>query len=96
VLLWYPTIAASKLIGIGFGLAALLMLFLAVRKRVGSRSDALAMCALMIALLSIEQHYWFWNRPDSTLSPSLPLVPCCSTGPAQLSASRVLGCSPVS
>ena len=27
VLLWYPAIAASKLIGIGFGLAALLMLF---------------------------------------------------------------------
>jgi hypothetical protein len=67
VLLWYPTIAASKLIGIGFGLAALLMLFLAVRKRVGSRSDALAMCALMVALLSFELHYWFWNRPDSIL-----------------------------
>ncbi len=66
VLLWYPAIAASKLIGIGFGLAALLMLFLAVRNRAGSK-DALAMCALMIALLSIEQHYWFWNRPDSIL-----------------------------
>ena len=66
VLLWYPAIAASKLIGIGFGLAALLMLFLAVRSRAGSK-DALAMCALMIALLSIEQHYWFWNRPDSIL-----------------------------
>ncbi len=66
MLLWYPAIAASKLIGIGFGLAALLMLFLAVRNRAGSK-DALAMCALMIALLSIEQHYWFWNRPDSIL-----------------------------
>jgi len=59
VLLWYPTIAASKLIGIGFGLGALLMLFLAVRKRVCVRSDALAMCALMVALLSFELHYWF-------------------------------------
>jgi hypothetical protein len=67
VLLWYPTIAASKLIGVGFGLAALLMLFLAVRNCVRSRSDALALGALMVVLLSFGLHYWFWNRPDSIL-----------------------------
>jgi hypothetical protein len=67
VLLWFPAIAASKLIGIGFALAALLMLFLAVRNRAGSQNDALVMCALMVALLSFQRHYWFWNRPDSIL-----------------------------
>src|ERR1019366_3030339 len=30
VLLWYPAIAASKLVGVGFGLGGLLLLYLAV------------------------------------------------------------------
>jgi hypothetical protein len=74
VLLWYPAIAASKLVGIAFGLGGLLLLYLAVRHRAGSQADALALCALMVALLSFELHYWFWNRPDSMLIATVSLA----------------------
>lgn len=67
VLLWHPTIAASKLVGVGFGLGGLLLLLLAVRGRMRSAADGLSLCALMVVMLSFEQHYWFWNRPDSAL-----------------------------
>jgi hypothetical protein len=73
VVLWYPASAASKLGGVGFGLGGLLLLYLAVRDRVRSPGDALALCALMVALLSFELHYWFWNRPDSMLIAAVAL-----------------------
>jgi hypothetical protein len=66
-LLWYPTIGATKLPGICSGLGSIVLLFLAVRTRVRSFNDALALCALMVGLLAFELHYWFWNRPDSFL-----------------------------
>jgi hypothetical protein len=66
-LLWVPTIAASKFVGIFFGLTGLFLLFFAVRPHVHSTSNALAMVALMVVLLSSELHYWFWDRPDSFL-----------------------------
>jgi len=65
LLLW-PTIAASKFVGVVCGLAAILLLYLAVRRH-RSAANALATCAIMIGLLSFELHYWFWNRPDSLL-----------------------------
>jgi hypothetical protein len=67
VLLWSPEIFGSKLVGIVFGLTGLSLLFFAVRPRVRSTNNALAIVALMVALLSSELHYWFWNRPDSFL-----------------------------
>jgi hypothetical protein len=67
VLLWFPTISASKFVGIFCGLAELALLFFAVRPRVRSANKALAVVALMVALLSSELHYWFWNRPDPFL-----------------------------
>jgi hypothetical protein len=67
VLLWFPTISASKFAGILSGLMGLTLLFFAVRPRVRSTNNALAVVALMVALLSSELHYWFWNRPDSFL-----------------------------
>ena len=66
VLLVLPTIAASKFVGVACGLAAILLLFLAVRSH-RSVANAVATCAIMIGLLSFELHYWFWNRPDSLL-----------------------------
>ena len=65
-LLLLPTIAASKFIGVACGLAAVLLLYLAVRHH-RSAANALATCAIMIGLLAFELHYWFWNRPDSLL-----------------------------
>jgi hypothetical protein len=65
-LLWLPTIAASKLVGVACGLGAVILLYFAVRHH-RSVANALATCAIMIGLLSFELHYWFWNRPDSLL-----------------------------
>ena len=65
-LLWLPTMAASKFVGVCCGLAAVLLLYLAVRNH-RSATNALATSAIMIGLLSFELHYWFWNRPDSLL-----------------------------
>jgi hypothetical protein len=58
--------AASKFVGVFCGLAAVLLLYLAVRRH-RSAANALATCAIMVGLLSFELHYWFWNRPDSLL-----------------------------
>jgi hypothetical protein len=66
VLLFFPTIAASKFVGVFCGIVAILFLFLAVRNH-RSVVNALATCAIMIGFLSFELHYWFWNRPDSFL-----------------------------
>jgi hypothetical protein len=73
VLLWSPSIAASKLVGVCFGFAGLLLLFFAVRGKRGATSQALAVCALAICLLSFELHEWFWNRPDSVLIATVSL-----------------------
>jgi hypothetical protein len=73
VLLWSPSIAASKLVGVCFGFASLLLLFFAVRGKGGTTSQALAVCALAICLLSFELHRWFWNRPDSVLIATVSL-----------------------
>lgn len=67
VLLWIPTIDASKFVGTFFGLAGLSLFFFAVRPRVRFTNNALAMVALMVALLSSELHFWFWDRPNSFL-----------------------------
>ena len=66
VLLLWPTVAASKSVGVVCGLAAILVLYLAIRRH-RSAADALVTCAIMVGLLSFELHYWFWNRPDSLL-----------------------------
>jgi len=65
-LLLFPTMAASKFVGVFCGLAAVLLLYISVRNH-RSAANALAACAIMIGLLSFELHYWFWNRPDSLL-----------------------------
>ena len=65
--LFHPTILASKLTGIGFGIGSLVLVFLVVMGRTRSARDAIAICALMVALLSSQLHYWFWNRPDPIL-----------------------------
>ena len=65
-MLLLPTLAASKFVGVFSALAAVLLLYLAVRSH-RSAANALATCAVMIGLLAFELHYWFWNRPDSLL-----------------------------
>lgn len=67
VLLWAPTIVASKLVGICFSLGGLLLLFFSVRNHRPASGSAVAICALAVGLFSFELHYWFWNRPDSML-----------------------------
>ena len=67
VLLWHPTIIASKSVGIFFGLGSVLLLFLAVHNRIRSFKGALTLCALMVSMFSFQLHSWFWNRPDSGL-----------------------------
>lgn len=63
---WRPSILMSKLVGVVFALAALCLLYLSVRRRLPA-PQALTVCALMVALLSFQLHYWFWNRPDTML-----------------------------
>ena len=67
VLIWFPSITGSKFIGICFAVIAPLILCLALRFRAQTVDEILVLCALMIALLTSQLHYWFWNRPDPLL-----------------------------
>lgn len=67
VLIIFPGIIGSKLIGIIFAVLALLLLCLVLRSYIVPLENVLTFCALMIALLAFFLHSWFWNRPDSLL-----------------------------
>lgn len=86
VLLWHPTIAGAKCVGIFSSLGALCILGLAVKRRSRSSADALAMCALAVAMLAFELHYWFFDRPDPLL------IACVSLGALLFDRTRPVVC----
>jgi hypothetical protein len=67
VLILAPSIMGSKFIGICFAAIALLSFCLVLRFRARTVDEIIVFCALMIAFLASELHYWFWDRPDSLL-----------------------------
>lgn len=62
-----PTITASKLVGIAFGLGAMLVVYGTARGRGVRPAMAATLVAIGFSLLLPFTTQWFWNRPDPVL-----------------------------
>lgn len=80
-----PTIFGSKIPGVLFAIAALIIIRMAT---IRYRRDATWFYpACLVVMLSSNLHYWFWNRPDSVL---IALVACCALCADRLREDRMI------